>query len=216
MNILTQRRCCQNVIIDVNDVMFENALHTQVLTLISLLSIKISPSNFQELLIEVSSFLLFKYISFDIYTLKVHFIRSWPIEYSIQNYFLSVLRYRLPRFGVKRQNQNDAIFCRHKSFDKTKNRVWFEPRHDKTNKVTVRPAKTQISLGIRPVWSESSLCAQWVAKDPSLLHADSEYPDQTRRMPRLIWVFARRTCHFVGFVTRWLICDSFKSKNRTL
>ena len=31
----------------------------------------------------------------------------------------------------------------------------------------VRPAKTQISLGIRPVWSESSLCAQWVAKDPS-------------------------------------------------
>ena len=28
-----------------------------------------------------------------------------------------------------------------------------------TIKVTVRPAKTQISLGIRPVWSESSLCA---------------------------------------------------------
>ena len=34
-----------------------------------------------------------------------------------------------------------------------------EPRHDKTDKVIVRPAKTQISLGIRPVWSESSLCA---------------------------------------------------------
>ena len=32
--------------------------------------------------------------------------------------------------------------------------------------MTVRPAKTQISinLGIRPVWSESSLCAQWIAK----------------------------------------------------
>ena len=42
-------------------------------------------------------------------------------------------------------------------------RTWYEPRHDKTNKVSVRPAKTQISLGIRPVWSESSLCAQWVA-----------------------------------------------------
>ena len=26
-----------------------------------------------------------------------------------------------------------------------------EPPHDKTNKMTVRPAKTQISLGIRPV-----------------------------------------------------------------
>ena len=38
----------------------------------------------------------------------------------------------------------------------------------------VRLAKTQISLGIQPVWSESSLCAQWVAKDPRFLHADSE------------------------------------------
>ena len=27
----------------------------------------------------------------------------------------------------------------------------FEPRHDKTSKVSVRPAKTQISLGIYPV-----------------------------------------------------------------
>ena len=38
----------------------------------------------------------------------------------------------------------------------------------KPTKWSVRPAKTQISLGIRPVWSESSLCAQWVAKDPSI------------------------------------------------
>ena len=68
-----------------------------------------------------------------------------------------------------------------------------EPPHDKSNKVAVRPAKTQISLGIRPVCSESSLCAQWVAKDPSFLHADSEDSDQTGR-----------TCHFVGFVTRRL------------
>ena len=29
----------------------------------------------------------------------------------------------------------------------------YEPWHDKTNKVAVRQAKTQISLGIRPVWS---------------------------------------------------------------
>ena len=57
----------------------------------------------------------------------------------------------------------------------------------------VRPAKTHISLDIRPIWSESSLCAQWVAKDPSFLHADSEDSDQTGRMPRLIWVFAGRT-----------------------
>ena len=40
--------------------------------------------------------------------------------------------------------------------------------------MSVRPAKTQISLGIRPVWSESSLPAQCVAKDPRFRHADSE------------------------------------------
>ena len=45
----------------------------------------------------------------------------------------------------------------------------------------------------RPVWSESSLCAQWVAKDPRFLHADSEDFDQTGRMPKLIWIFAGRT-----------------------
>ena len=67
--------------------------------------------------------------------------------------------------------------------------------------MTVRPSKTQI----RPVWSESSLCALCVAKDPSFLHADSEDSDQTGRMPRLIWVFAGRTCHFVVFVMRRLI-----------
>ena len=59
--------------------------------------------------------------------------------------------------------------------------------------MSVCPAKTQISLGIRPVWSESSLCAQWVAKDPRFLHADSEDSDQTGRMPRLILGFAGRT-----------------------
>ena len=45
--------------------------------------------------------------------------------------------------------------------------------------MTLRPAKTQISLGICPVWSESSLCAQWVGKDSNFLHADSEDSDQT-------------------------------------
>ena len=52
--------------------------------------------------------------------------------------------------------------------------------------MSVRPAKTQISLGIR-------LCALCVAKDHSFLQADSEDSDQTGRMPRLIRVFAGRT-----------------------
>ena len=76
--------------------------------------------------------------------------------------------------------------------------VWSAPRHDKTNIMSVRPAKTQISLGIRPVWSESSQCAQWVAKDPSFLRAGSEDSDQTGRLPRLIWVFAG--CTFILLV----------------
>ena len=84
----------------------------------------------------------------------------------------------------------------------------FEPPHDKTNKMSVHPAKTQISLGIRPVWSESLLCTQWVAKYPSFLHADSKDSDQTGRMPKLICVYAGRTCQFVGFVMLWLICIS--------
>ena len=59
--------------------------------------------------------------------------------------------------------------------------------------MSVRPAKTQISLGIRPIWSESSLCAQWVAKVPSFLHADIEdWSD---------WADS----HFVGFVMLRLI-----------
>ena len=69
----------------------------------------------------------------------------------------------------------------------------------------VCPAKTQISLGIRPVWSESSLCTHWVARVPTLLHADSEDSDQTERIPRLIWVFAGHTGHFVGFVMQQFI-----------
>ena len=69
----------------------------------------------------------------------------------------------------------------------------FEPPHDKTNNVVVRPAKTQISLGIRPVWSESSLTT-WRKLGSLATHwPHSEDSDQTGRMPRLIWVFAGRT-----------------------
>ena len=62
----------------------------------------------------------------------------------------------------------------------------FEPQHDKTNKMSVRPAKTQIS----PVWSESSLCTEWAAEDLRFIHEDSKDSDQIGQMPRLIWVFA--------------------------
>ena len=68
----------------------------------------------------------------------------------------------------------------------------YEPRHDKTNKWVCTQRR------LRSTWAsaqsdQSSLCTQWVAKDTSFLHADSEDSDQTGRMPSLIWVFAGRT-----------------------
>ena len=67
-----------------------------------------------------------------------------------------------------------------------------EQPHDKTNKMTVRPVKTQTSLGIRPV---SSVFAMRSMTQGFFMQT---------AMPRLIWVFAGCTCHFVGFVLRRL------------
>ena len=67
-----------------------------------------------------------------------------------------------------------------------------EPRHDKTTKISVPPVQSRINLGIRPVWSESSLCTQWVAKDPRFLHADSDAQADLS----LCWVHS----DIVGFV----------------
>ena len=69
-----------------------------------------------------------------------------------------------------------------------------------TNKMTWASAKTQISLGIQPVWLESSLFA-WINLGSSAsCWARSEDSDQIGRMSRLTWVFAVRTYHFVSFV----------------
>ena len=61
----------------------------------------------------------------------------------------------------------------------------------KQTKWHVRPAKIQISMGIRPVWAESSLSA-WRNIGFSATHHCEDS------------VFAGRTCHFVSFVMRWL------------
>ena len=63
----------------------------------------------------------------------------------------------------------------------------YEPPHDKTNKMACAPSEDSDQPGHPPnLITESSLCAQWVAKNVSFLHADSENSDQTGRMPRLI------------------------------
>ena len=90
------------------------------------------------------------------------------------------------------KNLLDAIFSK----QSLQQELW----HDKTNKMSVRPAKTQISLGIRPVWSESSLSTWRNLGSLATLWARSEDSDQTGRVPRLIWIFAGHTlillvCH---------------------
>ena len=84
----------------------------------------------------------------------------------------------------------------------------------KPTKWHVRPAKTQISLGIRPVWSESSLCAQCIAKDPSFLHADSEdWSDWADAQADLSLRWGHS--HFVGFVMRQLKYTCMKVQEET-
>ena len=61
----------------------------------------------------------------------------------------------------------------------------FEP-HDKTNKMSVHPAKTQVSLGISPVWSESLLSTVRMKK-PCIL----SYPLSTQRRLWSDWVGAQ-------------------------
>ena len=63
----------------------------------------------------------------------------------------------------------------------------------KPTKWPVHPAKTQISLDIHPIWSESLLSAWRKLRSLATHWVHSEDSDQTGRMPRLIWVFAGRT-----------------------
>ena len=75
----------------------------------------------------------------------------------------------------------------------------------KSTKWHVCPAKTHISLGICPVWSESLLSAWRKLGSLVTYCVHSKDADQTGWMPRLSWVFAGCTCHFVGFAVCWLI-----------
>ena len=93
------------------------------------------------------------------------------------------------------------------SFCMTKNRSLCAQRRLRSEWASTQSDQSSSDQnGHRHVWSESSLSAQWVA-NPSFLHADREDSDQTRWMPRLIWVFTGCTCHFVGFVKRQLKCS---------
>ena len=68
----------------------------------------------------------------------------------------------------------------------------------------LRPAKTQISLHIRAVWSESYLSACAFYSLRATLRRMNENPCYIGWMYRLIRVLAGHTGFIVGFVVRWL------------
>ena len=69
----------------------------------------------------------------------------------------------------------------------------------------VRPAKTQISLRIRAVWSESSLIACAFYSLQAFRGGMNGNPFHTGWTYRLIWVFGGHTGLIVSFIVRWLI-----------
>ena len=79
----------------------------------------------------------------------------------------------------------------------------------KPTKLHVCPAKTQISLGIHTVGSEYSLCAQWVARDPSFLHADSEKLSLRWTHMPFLWF-----CHKVAHYFRKYIRKCMRKKKK--
>ena len=90
-------------------------------------------------------------------------------------------------------------------------------RAEKRNSRNMTKSTKWLCTQHRSAWasaqsSQSSLCAQWVDKDPMFLHADSEDSDQTGRMPRLIGVFAGRTATLLVLLFR----GSFGAKFQTI
>ena len=59
-------------------------------------------------------------------------------------------RYEYTRFGFIESDHYES-WLKLTPPSRSFNGSVYEPCHDKTNNMTVRPAKTQISLGIRPV-----------------------------------------------------------------
>ena len=103
----------------------------------------------------------------------------------------------------------------------------FEPWHDKTNEMGVRTAKTQISLGISPVWSvfavrsmghkvsscrQQRLWSDWAdaQADPSLRWAHSHIVGFV--MSRLIYIYIFTVLHIILLVKSWCFDAEHKQK----
>ena len=100
-------------------------------------------------------------------------------NWAIWTFFFFIDERLISVFMVHRQTSSQA---KHLSCLVTKPTKWH-----------VHPVKTQISLVVRPVWSESSLSAWRKLVSLATHWVHSEDSDQTGQMPRLIWVFAGHT-----------------------
>ena len=95
-------------------------------------------------------------------------------------------------------------FLKRDPLEARKSAMIIEPRRDKTNKMSVRPAKTPISLGIHPVWSVFAVRMKkaWVLSYPlsaqRRLWSDWAHSDFVSFvMSRLMWLYQTR-CYRVG------------------
>ena len=93
------------------------------------------------------------------------------------------------------------------------NYIWAASHPNQRNGMCAQ--RRLIKFGIRPVWSESSLSTWGKLRSLAIIRAHSEASDQTGLMSRLIWVFAGRKDHFVGFVMRQLILLCLTCVNNT-
>ena len=78
--------------------------------------------------------------------------------------------------------------------------ILHEPPHDKTNKMTCVPSKLRSAWASAPS-DQSLLCTQWVVKDSSFLHVDSEDTDQTDGCPG--WSESLLGTHATLLVLSW-------------
>ena len=73
------------------------------------------------------------------------------------------------------QHQHNNVFYQEKtSLVKSMEAKVYNPGSAFPTRLNMHPAKTQISLRIHTVWSESSQSTIWVAMDTKSIHSDSE------------------------------------------
>ena len=80
----------------------------------------------------------------------------------------------------------------------------FAPPHNKTNKMACAPSEDSDQPRHPPSLIRVFVVRMKKALVLSYPLSASEDFDQTWRKPRLIGVFTGHTCHFVGFVIKWL------------